>query len=437
MENIKREGKLTIIGAGLAGCEAAWHAANHGIKVTLCVMKPQKYTPAHRSGNFAELICSNSLKAERIESAGGLLKAEMKRLGSICIDSAYQCRVPAGGALAVDRYSFSKTITDKIKAHPNITVQTGEITEIPDGICIIASGPLTSEKLSESIAKLTKADYLNFYDAAAPIVTFDSIDMNKAFFGSRYDRGGDDDYINCPMDKEQYEAFYNELINAERAKLHDADQVYEGCMPVEIMAKRGADTLRFGPLKPVGLKDPNTGHRPWAVVQLRRENSTGSMYNIVGFQTNLKFGEQKRVFSMIPALKDAEFGRYGVMHRNTFLDSPRLLNKDLSLKNDDRIYFAGQITGVEGYMESAACGIIAGINAVRRINGKPAIKLPETTMIGSLLKYITDESVTDFQPMGANFGIMPQLTERIKDKKQRYGKLADKALKAYENINLD
>ena len=250
-------------------------------------MKTQKYTPAHRSGNFAELICSNSLKAERIESAGGLLKAEMKRLGSICIDSAYQCRVPAGGALAVDRYSFSKTITDKIKAHPNITVQTGEITEIPDGICIIASGPLTSEKLSESIAKLTKADYLNFYDAAAPIVTFDSIDMNKAFFGSRYDRGGDDDYINCPMDKEQYEAFYNELINAERAKLHDADQVYEGCMPVEIMAQRGADTLRFGPFKPVGLKDPKTGHRPWAVVQLRRENSTGSMYNIVGFQTNL------------------------------------------------------------------------------------------------------------------------------------------------------
>lgn len=421
--------KFTVIGAGLAGCEAAWQIAEAGYNVTLLEMKPEKFSPAHKNKNFAELVCSNSLKASRIDSAAGLLKEEMARFGSLTVPVARNCAVPAGGALAVDRNEFSQTVTDMINSHPNITVENKLVEKISpddDEILIIATGPLTEGKLGEEIQKLC-GDYLSFYDAAAPIVTADSVDMQKAFGASRYDRGGDDDYINCPFNKAEYEAFIEELINAEGAVVHDFD-VYEGCMPIEKLAKRGLDAPRFGPMKPVGLVDPNTGHRPWACVQLRRENSKGTMFNLVGFQTNLKFGEQKRVFSMIPGLENAEFVRYGVMHRNSFLNSPKLLNADFSLRSNPNIFFAGQITGVEGYMESAASGILAGINAVRQAEGEEPLVLSEYNMIGALSQYISDESVTNFQPMGANFGILPPIEPKIRDKRERYMALANRAL---------
>ena len=421
--------KFTVIGAGLAGCESAWQIAEAGYEVTLLEMKPEKFSPAHKNKNFAELVCSNSLKASRIDSAAGLLKEEMARLGSLTVPVARNCAVPAGGALAVDRNEFSQTVTDMINSHPNITVENKLVEEISpddDEILIIATGPLTEGKLGEAIQNLC-GDYLSFYDAAAPIVMADSVDMQKAFGASRYDRGGDDDYINCPFNKAEYEAFIEELINAECAVVHDFD-VYEGCMPIEKLAKRGLDAPRFGPMKPVGLVDPNTGHRPWACVQLRRENSKGTMFNLVGFQTNLKFGEQKRVFSMIPGLENAEFVRYGVMHRNSFLNSPKLLNSDFSLRSNPNIFFAGQITGVEGYMESAASGIMAGINAVRRAEGEEPLVLSEYNMIGALSQYISDESVTNFQPMGANFGVLPPIEPKIRDKRERYMALANRAL---------
>ena len=420
---------FTVVGAGLAGCEAAWQIAQAGYRVTLVEMKPVKFSPAHKSENFAELVCSNSLKASRIDSAAGLLKEEMARLGSLTVPVARNTAVPAGGALAVDRNEFSSTVTQMIKNHPNISVENrvyDTINPDDDEILIIATGPLTEGKLGEEIQRLC-GDYLSFYDAAAPIVTAESVDMQKAFGASRYDRGGDDDYINCPFNKAEYEAFINELINAEGAVVHDFD-VYEGCMPIEKLAKRGLDAPRFGPMKPVGLVDPNTGHRPWACVQLRRENSKGTMFNLVGFQTNLKFGEQKRVFSMIPGLENAEFVRYGVMHRNSFLNSPKLLNADFSLRKSPNIFFAGQITGVEGYMESAASGIMAGINAVRRAEGRESLVLSEYNMIGALSQYISDESVTNFQPMGANFGILPPIEPKIRDKRERYMALAQRAL---------
>ncbi len=423
-----------IVGGGLAGVEAAWQLAKAGIPVTLAEMKPIKFSPAHENENLAELVCSNSFKALRTSSAAGLLKAEMEKFDSICVECAKLCSVPAGGALAVDRDNFSTLITQKINDEPLITLIHKEIEKIPDNSnTIIAAGPLASEKLAEDIKNLCSGA-LSFYDAAAPIISAESIDMENAFKASRYGRGGADDYINCPMNKEEYELFYNELSNAQSAPLHHFDKrkgVYEGCMPIEVMASRGADTMRFGPLKPVGLTDPKTGHRPWAVLQLRRENSEGSMYNLVGFQTNLKFGEQKRVFSLIPALKNAEFVRFGVMHRNTFIDSPRHLNPDFSFKKRDNLYFAGQITGVEGYMESASSGIMAGINLVKKLKGEKPLILPSQTMIGALCAYISDDN---FQPMGANFGILPPLDCKIKDKRERYEALAKRSLDILEEL---
>lgn len=431
--------KVVIIGAGLAGCEAAQRLANKGINVDLIDMKPIKLSPAHKMNTFAELVCSNSLKADRISTAAGLLKAEMRKFGSITLDAAEKYSVPAGGALAVDRDLFSEYITDKIKSNPRITIKHEIVKEIPsDAVCIIATGPLTDGALAEKITEICDKSSLSFYDAAAPIISAESIDMSIAFSASRYDKG-DADYINCPFDKEEYELFHNELINAESAQTHSFDKapnVYEGCMPIEILAKRGVDSIRFGPLKPVGLRDPRTDKRPWAVVQLRKENKDGTLYNIVGFQTNLKFGEQKRVFSMIPGLKNAEFVRYGVMHRNSFIDSPRVLNKNLSLKNNPDIFFAGQITGVEGYMESASSGILAAENVIRYLNGDKPLNLPDFTMLGALVNYITDETVKDFQPMGANFGIIPSLDVRIKDKTERYTKLSNRALSWYDDNNL-
>lgn len=427
------ENQATVIGAGLAGCEAAWQLAQAGVAVTLVEMKPLRFSPAHHSAGFAELVCSNSLKAERLASAAGLLKAEMKALGSLCVSCAYESRVPAGGALAVDREQFSRLVTEKICAHERIKVEHREVMAIPaEGVTVVAAGPLASDALARNISALC-GEGLSFYDAAAPIVSADSIDLDHAFTQSRYGRGGEDDYINCPMDKAEYEAFYEALLHAERAELHSFDKkrgVYEGCMPIEVMASRGADTMRFGPLKPVGLRDPRTGHRPWAVLQLRKENAQGTMYNLVGFQTNLKFGEQKRVFSIIPALKNAEFLRYGVMHRNTFLDSPRLLNVDYSMRGRPDLFFAGQITGVEGYMESAGSGILAGLNAVRRLRGQAPLLLPRETMLGALAAYISDPSVENFQPMGANFGVLPPLDRQIREKKARYEALSNRALEA-------
>lgn len=422
--------KVTVIGGGLAGVECAWQLKKENIEVDLYEMKPLKFSPAHHMETLAELVCSNSLKAKRVESAAGLLKTEMRQFGSLCMECADLCEVPAGGALAVDRDKFSKLITEKIESEPLINVIHQEVTDIPEGNVIVAAGPLASDALSQSIASLC-GDGLHFFDAAAPIVSKDSIDMDNAFTASRYERGGEDDYINCPMNKQEYEEFYDALINAESAELHSFDKrrdVYEGCMPIEVMASRGMDTMRFGPLKPVGLRDPKTGHRPWAVLQLRKENADGTMYNLVGFQTNLKFPEQKRVFSMIPALKNAEFLRYGVMHRNTFIDSPRLLNADFSFKGRENLFFAGQITGVEGYMESACSGIMAGINMARYIKGKSAIVLPETTMTGALQRYISDGSVKNFQPMGANFGVLPPIEPKIRDKQQRYAAISARGL---------
>ena len=429
--------KITVIGAGLAGCEAAHKLSSLGFSVRLCEMKPEKRTPAQKSDGFAELVCSNSLKAMRLESAAGLLKEEMRRLGSVTIEAAERTSVAAGGALAVDRELFSEYITEKIKSDPNIEIITGEVTELPDeGIVIVATGPLTSDALAESLRQKFGGT-LSFFDAVAPIVAADSIDMNRVFMGARYDRG-EADYINCPMERDEYDAFYDALVSAERAPLHDFDvadpKVYEGCMPVEIMAGRGRDTLRYGPLRPVGLIDPHTGRRPWANIQLRKENAAGTMYNIVGFQTNLKFGEQKRVFSMIPGLEHAEFVRYGVMHRDTFMDSPRLLSKSLSLKSEPRLFFAGQFTGVEGYTESAATGILAGINAARFASGEEPLVLPPETMLGALVNYITDESVDNFQPMGANMGILPPLEKKIRHKDERYAALAERAIAGLEAV---
>ena len=430
---------VTVVGAGMAGCEAAWSIANAGIPVTLCEMKPQRYSPAHHSPDFAELVCSNSLKASRIDSAAGLLKEEMRRLGSLLVPCAEACAVEAGGALAVDRHAFSQCVTEKIRAHACITVQEGEVTQIPEGDVIIATGPLTSDALHAPIAELTGKS-LYFYDAAAPIVTGESVSMDRAFFASRYDKGTAD-YLNCPMTKEEYLAFYDALIHAESAPLHDFEReglrVYEGCMPVEVLAKRGEDAIRYGMMKPVGLHDPHTGQRPYAVVQLRKENREGTLWNLVGFQTNLKWGEQKRVFSMIPGLEHAEFVRYGVMHRNSFLDSPRLLDKTYALRKEPRIRFAGQMTGVEGYMESAGSGILAGLNTVRAIRGEKPLILPPETMLGALTSYITDPYNQNLQPMGANMGIlpMPEGTFRGKDGKQRkYQAYADRALAALDAV---
>lgn len=431
--------KITVIGAGLAGCEAAYAISKQGIKVDLVEMKPLKKSAAHKTDNFAELVCSNSLKANRVDSAAGLLKREMRMFGSLCLEAADKARVPAGGALAVDRDVFSEYITQKIKNDENITVINKVADQLDaDSITVVATGPLTDGDLAQNIEKFCDSGNLNFYDAAAPIVTAESIDFDSAFIASRYDKdeSGDGDYINCPMNKQEYEAFHNALVNAETAPIHEFDKqpkVYEGCMPIEILARRGEDSIRFGPLKPVGLRDPNTGHRPWAVVQLRKENCLGTLYNIVGFQTNLKFPEQKRVFSMIPALKNAEFMRYGVMHRNSFINSPKLLNHDLSLKKAKNIFFAGQLSGVEGYMESAASGIIAGINAANALLDKPPLVLPQISMIGALLNYITDPTVTNFQPMGANFGILPPLENHIRDKRERYAALAERSIKFLED----
>lgn len=424
---------VNVIGAGLAGCEAAWRLAQEGINVRLYEMKPEKFSPAHKYGGFAELVCSNSLKAARLESAAGLLKYEMEHLGSLTVPCAKENSVEAGGALAVDREKFSDCVTEKIRSHPLIEVVGGEVTALPDGIVIIATGPLTSGAMADTIKQLC-GEGLSFYDAAAPIVTYESLDLDKVFFASRYDRG-DADYINCPMNKEEYLAFHEALVNAERVQLKDFEthpfSVYEGCMPIEVLASRGVDTMRFGPMKPVGITDKRTGKRPYAVIQLRRENSEGTLFNLVGFQTNLKFGEQKRVFSMIPGLENAEFMRYGVMHRNTFINSPELLNADFSMREHPDIYFAGQITGVEGYMESAASGIIAGIAAARKIKGLEPLVLPNDTMTGALSCYISDPfNAGKFQPMGANMGILPDIGVRIKDKKERYGAYADRAVRS-------
>lgn len=429
---------VNVFGAGLAGCEAAYQLAKRGVHVKLYDMKPTKKTPAHSSESFAELVCSNSLKARRVESAAGLLKEEMRHLGSLLVSCADKCAVPAGGALAVDRDEFSTLVTNKIKSNSNIEFISEEVTRIPSGeLSIVATGPLTSDALSEHIASRF-GEHLSFYDAAAPIVSADSIDMNCAFFESRYGKGDGDDYLNCPLNKEEYEIFYDALINAERAPVHDFDvrdpKVYEGCMPIEVLAQRGVDTIRFGPMKPVGLRDPRTGHRPWAVLQLRKENAAGEMYNLVGFQTNLKFAEQKRVFGLIPALKSGEYLRFGVMHRNTFINSPKLLNADFTIKTDSNLLFAGQITGVEGYMESASSGLIAGINAYLLSIGKQPLVLPEYTMIGSLSRYISNESVTDFQPMGANFGVLPELVDRPRDKALRGAMYARRSLESLDQF---
>ena len=427
--------QVTVLGAGLAGCEAAWALARRGIPVTLYEMKPQRFSPAHKSGDLAELICSNSLKAARVNSAAGLLKEEMRRLGSLLLGCAAQCAVPAGGALAVDREEFSRLATQAIEGEPLITLRREEAADLPrEGIVIVATGPLTSEALSEKILALCGGG-LSFFDAAAPIVTRESLDWDHCFAASRYGReeeGSDGDYVNCPMNKEEYDRFVEELIAAERAPVHSFDardpKVYEGCMPIEVLASRGHDAIRFGPMKPVGLRDPRTGHRPWAVVQLRKENREGTLFNLVGFQTNLKFGEQKRAFGLIPGLAKAEFVRYGVMHRNTFLDSPRLLEGDFSFRGRPGLYFAGQITGVEGYMESAGSGLLAGINAARRLAGKEPLLLPETTMLGALSRHVSRYEGKDFQPMGANFGVLPPLGEKIRDKQRRYEALAQRAL---------
>lgn len=429
--------KVKVIGGGLAGCEAAWSLANAGFEVDLLEMKPVKFSPAHKYKGLAELVCSNSLKADRIGSAAGMLKEEMRRLGSLTMECASQSKVSAGGALAVDREKFSDLVTEKIKNHPLINLISQEVEEIPlDEYIVVATGPLTSGKLAENIQKLC-GDYLSFHDAAAPIVTFDSLDKNLVFFASRYGRG-DADYINCPMNKEEYERFYNELVNAEAVPLKEFEKehfkVYEGCMPIEVLAKRGEDTMRFGPLKPVGLTDPRTDKRPYAVVQLRAENKEGTLYNLVGFQTNLKFGEQKRVFSLITGLENAEFIRYGVMHRNTFINSTKLLNSNFQMKEHKNIYFAGQITGVEGYIESAASGIFAGISLARQLKGLEAVKLPNTTMLGALANYISDETVENFQPMGSNMGILPELPQRIKDKKVKYQTLAERGLADLDEV---
>jgi len=427
--------KVKIIGAGLAGAEAALYLSSHGVAVTLVDIKPNKFTPAHTDKNFAELVCSNSLKSSDVYgNAAGLLKEEMRRLGSFLMSAADETKVPAGGALAVNRTEFSRIITEEIRSRDNIEIVSEEATEINENeLTIIATGPLTTDALSNAIKEKVGGG-LYFFDASAPIVSAESVDTEHSFIGDRYDKGNGD-HLNCPMNKEEYEAFIEELLKAERAELHGFENaaVFEGCMPIEVMAARGKDTLRFGPLKPVGLTDPKTGRWAYACLQLRREDEAGSMYNLVGFQTNLKFPEQKRVFSLIPALKNAEFLRYGVMHRNTFINAPEALNVNLSLKNAENVLFAGQITGVEGYVESAGTGLLAAIYAERKINGKPEKFVPETTVLGALMKYITTPN-SSFQPMNANFGIMPPLSERIRDKAERKRKIAERSLSEIERF---
>ena len=430
---------VTVIGAGLAGSECAWQLAQRGVDVTLREMKPEKKTPAHVTEYFAELCCSNSLRSDQLENAVGLLKEELRRLDSLILSCADATRVEAGGALAVDRHGFAALVTEKIKNHPRITVVPGEVTDIPEGEVVIASGPLTSDALAERLQTLLGADSdLHFYDAAAPLVSAESVDMDKAWFGSRYDKGGLD-YVNCPMNQEEYDAFWQALTTAQEAEVHgfEDSQVFEGCMPVEVMARRGRDTLRYGPLKPRGLKDPRTGREPYAVVQLRRDNAQGSIYNLVGFQTHLRFPEQKRVFSMIPALRDAEYLRYGVMHRNTFLDSPRYLNRYYQLKSEPRIVFAGQMTGVEGYVESAASGFLAGIELARRLRGMEPIDFPQETAIGALGLYVSNGSIGNFQPMNVNFGIIPPLDHRVKGKRNKNAELSARSLAIIEERKED
>ena len=443
---MSNEVKIKVIGAGLAGCEAAYAAARLGVKVELYEMKPHKHSPAHHTDGFAELVCSNSLRSNDVTNAVGLLKAELSALGSLVMEAAYATEVPAGSALAVNRDLFSEYITEKIKNHPNITVIEGEVTEIPDdGICVIASGPLTSEALANKIAEFTGGGELHFFDAAAPIVDFSTVNTDVAFFASRWGKGNPEDYLNCPMTKEQYDVFYNELINAKAAPLKAFDKelqedltVFEGCMPVEVMATRGYDTLRFGPMKPVGLPDPRTGEDAFATVQLRRENKEGTMYNIVGFQTHLTFGEQKRVFGLIPGLENAEFFRYGVMHRNTYLNSPGFLNPDYSVKKDDRLFFAGQMTGVEGYVESSSSGFVAGVNAAMKALGREVVIFPKETEIGALAHYVSEGGISSsFQPMNANFGIIAPFDKKIKGgKKARNEAYGVRSLEIIKTINI-
>ena len=427
---------VTVIGAGLAGSECAWQLAQRGVAVTLREMKPEKRTPAHVTDYFAELCCSNSLRGAGLENAVGLLKEELRQMNSLIMRCADATAVPAGGALAVDREGFARMVTESVLGHPNITMIPGEVTSIPEGDVVIASGPLTSDPLADAIAaKLGGGSTLNFFDAAAPLVSYDSVDMDSAYFASRYDKGTPD-YINCPMTKEEYLAFWQALTAAEEAEVHGFEDknVFEGCMPVEVMARRGEDTLRFGPLKPRGLVDPKTGKEPYAVVQLRRDNADGSIYNLVGFQTHLKWPEQRRVFTMIPALHDAQFLRYGVMHRNTYLDSPRLLDRYYRLKADPRIAFAGQMTGVEGYVESCASGFLVGVELARRLNGQTPIDFPAETAIGALGLYVSNGSVGDFQPMNINFGIIPPLDHRVKGKRSKNAELSRRALEILEPI---
>ena len=427
---------VTVIGAGLAGSEAAYQLAQRGIDVTLWEMKPQKMTPAHKSKDFAELVCSNSLRGAGLENAVGCLKEELRRLGSIILQAADATRVEAGGALAVDRERFAAYVTQAVRSHPHITVKEGEVTALPEGEVLVATGPLTSDAMAEHLKEIFgQGSTLNFFDAAAPLVTYESLDMTQAWFASRYDKGTAD-YINCALSQEEYLAFWGELCHAQEAEVHGFEDkhVFEGCMPVEVMARRGEDTLRYGPLKPRGLRDPRTGKEPYAVVQLRRDNAEGSIYNLVGFQTHLKFGEQKRVFSMIPALRDAEYVRYGVMHRNTYMDSPRLLNRYYQLKAQPRLTFAGQMTGVEGYVESAASGFLAGVELSRRLRGMAPLDLPRETAIGALGLYVSEETVGDFQPMNINFGIIPPLGYRVKGKRNKNAELSARSLEIIDRM---
>lgn len=427
--------KVTVLGAGLAGCECAWQLAKRGIEVRLFEMKPNKMTPAHSSEYFAELVCSNSLRSDELTNAVGLLKAEMRKMGSLIMESADSNRVAAGGALAVDREGFSRYITDKIKSCTNIELVSEEATDFPDGELVVATGPLTSDALAEKLEKLCNCTGLHFYDAVAPIVTLESVDMDSAFFASRYDKGTAD-YVNCPMNEEEYKTFVKELVSAKEAPVHGFDDggVFEGCMPVEVMARRGEETLRFGPLKPVGLRDPRTGKENYAVVQLRRDNADGTIYNLVGFQTHLTWGEQKRVFSMIPALKNAEFVRYGVMHRNTYLNSPQLLDRYYRLRSEPRISFAGQMTGVEGYVESAASGMLVGIETAARLLELEPVNFPQETAIGALGLYISGGSVGDFQPMNINFGIITPLGYRVKGKRNKNAEISARSLKIIDEL---
>ncbi|MEK5335719.1 FADH(2)-oxidizing methylenetetrahydrofolate--tRNA-(uracil(54)-C(5))-methyltransferase TrmFO [Bacillus sp. FSL M8-0166] len=427
---------VNVIGAGLAGSEAAWQIAKRGIKVNLYEMRPVKQTPAHHTDKFAELVCSNSLRANALTNAVGVLKEEMRHLDSAIIAAADESSVPAGGALAVDRHEFAANVTDRVKNHPHVTVFQEEVQSIPEGPTIIATGPLTSEALSKELKSLTGEEYLYFYDAAAPILEKDSIDMDKVYLKSRYDKG-EAAYLNCPMTEEEFDRFYEALISAETVPLKEFEKeiFFEGCMPIEVMAKRGKKTMLFGPMKPVGLEDPKTGKRPYAVVQLRQDDAAGTLYNIVGFQTHLKWGDQKEVFRLIPGLEEAEIVRYGVMHRNTFINSPSLLRPTYQFKNRDDLFFAGQMTGVEGYVESAASGLVAGINAARFVKGEELVTLPEETAIGSMAHYITSTNKKSFQPMNANFGLLKDLGVRIKNKQERYAEYAKRAIETIQTIS--